>query len=74
MDKGNTNISSSPLSIQEAAALLNALAEEYNTTIPVILKQLDSVSGDLNALHNLRSGDIRVAWNDDEDDMIAKNP
>lgn len=74
MDKGNTNISSSPLSIQEAAALLNALAEEYNTTIPVILKQLDSVSGDLNALHHLRSGDKSVEWTADEDDMIAKNP
>lgn len=53
--------------------LLRILSDEYNTTIPAILNKLDVVSGDLNALHQLLSGDRRVEWSRDEDDMLNKN-
>ena len=67
-------VSSSPLSLAEAASLLSILAQEYDTTLPAILHKLDGVSGDLNALHKLLAGDKSVEWTKDEDDMLAKNP
>ena len=70
----STNISSAPLTLNETAALINALAQEYSTTVPAILYKLDSVSGDLNALNSLLSGDKRVEWSKEEDDLLAKNP
>lgn len=70
----NVNVSSAPLTLNEMAALINALAEEYSTTVPAILSKLDSVSGDLNALNSLLSGDKRVEWSKEEDDLLAKNP
>lgn len=74
MEKRNTNVSSSLLSLAELANLLGTLSEEYNTTIPAILHKLDAVSGDLNALHRLLGGDKNVEWSKDEDDMLLKNP
>lgn len=73
MDRGS-NVSSSGLSLAETAQLLNTLADEYNTTLPVILCKLDAVSGDLNSLHRLLSGDKSVEWSREEDDLLAKNP
>ena len=70
----STNISSTPLTLNETAALINALAQEYSTTVPAILYKLDSVSGDLKALNSLLSGDKRVEWSKEEDDLLAKNP
>jgi len=73
MDKGNTNIGTSALTSAEIGVLLGILANEYNTTVPSILSKLDSVSGDLNALHSLLSGDRSVEWNKEEDDLLNKN-
>lgn len=73
MDKGS-NISSTPLTTSEIATLLKVAAEEYKTTIPSLLAKLDAVSGDLNALHQLLSGDKSVEWTKDEDDLMSKNP
>lgn len=42
--------------------LVSILAKEYKTTIPSVLHKLDSVSGDLNALHRLLLGDRSVEW------------
>jgi hypothetical protein len=66
MDKGT-------LTIAEMGNLISILAKEYNTTVPSILHKLDSVSGDLNALHRLLSGDRGVEWTREEDDLISKN-
>ena len=44
-------------------ALLDTLAKEYRTTVPVILYKLDKVSGDLHDLHQLfLLGDKTVEW------------
>ena len=74
MDKGNTTVSSAPLTLAELGSLLSTLADEYKTTIPAILHKLDSVSGDLMALHRLLSGDRSAEWSKDEDDLMTKNP
>lgn len=71
MDKGSSN--NSPLTVAEMGTLISILANEYNTTVPSILHKLDTVSGDLNALHRLLEGDRSVEWTKDEDDLLAKN-
>jgi hypothetical protein len=52
----------STLTLEEVGTLISILAKEYNTTIPSILHKLDSVSGDLDALHRLLTGDKTVQW------------
>jgi hypothetical protein len=74
MDKINPNISSAVLTNAEIASLLSVLAEEYKTTVPAILHKLDAVSGDLNGLHRLLSGDKSMEWSKEEDDLLNKNP
>lgn len=55
------------------ATLVGILAKEYKTTTASLLQKLNVVSGDLNALHRLLSGDRSVEWSAEEDDMLAKN-
>jgi hypothetical protein len=73
MEKINPNISNAVLTTAEMANLLRVLAEEYKTTVPAILHKLDTVSGDLNGLHRLLSGDKSVEWSKEEDDLLGKN-
>ena len=54
-------------------ALISILAKEYKTTASSILRKLDSVSGDLDSLNRLLSGDQTVKWTDEEDDLLNKN-
>jgi hypothetical protein len=56
------NVSTSQLSTAELGVLLTVLASEYNSTVPAILHKLDSVSGDLQALHRLMLGDKSLEW------------
>lgn len=74
MEKINPNISSAVLTNAEIASLLGVLAEEYKTTVPAILHKLDGVSGDLNGLHKLLTGDKSMEWSKEEDDLLTKNP
>ena len=41
---------SNEMSLGELAELLNVLAKEYGTTLPVLIRKLDRVSGDIKAL------------------------
>lgn len=70
MDKGYAN---DELSSAEMSALVSILSKEYKTTASSLLHKLNLVSGDLNALHRLLSGDKTVEWSPEEDDMLAKN-
>jgi hypothetical protein len=74
MEKSSVSVSSSPLTLAELGQLLSTLADEYQTTIPAILSKLDSVSGDLQALHRALSGDKSAEWSKEEDDLMTKNP
>ncbi len=74
MEAGNTNVSTTPLTVAEMGTLLSILASEYNSTVPAILHRLDNVSGDLSALHKSMLGDKSVEWGKDEDDLLNKNP
>lgn len=74
MEKKSQTASTTPLSIAEIGALVTVLASEYNSTVPAILHKLDSVSGDLQALHRLMSGDRSVEWGREDDDLLNKNP
>lgn len=59
----------------ELAELLNVLAQEYGTTLPVIIRKLDRVSGDVKALDRIYSQkDDKLEWTPEEDDLLAKNP
>ena len=54
---------SKDLSLGELAELLNLLAKEYGTTLPVLIRKLDRVSGDVRALDQLYSHkDDKVEW------------
>ncbi len=70
MDKGH---SGDELTSTEMSALLAILSKEYKTTTASLLHKLNLVSGDLNSLHRLLSGDKTVEWSPEEDDMLAKN-
>ena len=61
------------LSPLELASVLNVLAKEYHTTLPALLRKLDRVSGNLEQLDRLYSGDTRLEWTEEEDAMLAKN-
>jgi len=41
--------------------------------VAAVLHKLDNVSGDLNALHSLLSGERYVEWSKEEDDLLSKN-
>ncbi len=73
MSFSQAQVSSSPLAFAEMANLISVLATEYNTTTTSILGKLDSVSGDLNALHRLLQGDESIKWSKEEDDLLSKN-
>ena len=73
MSFSQAQVSSSPLTFAEMANLISVLANEYNTTTTSILGKLDSVSGDLNALHRLLQGDESIKWSKEEDDLLSKN-
>jgi hypothetical protein len=62
------------MSLGELAELLNVLAKEYGTTLPVLIRKLDRVSGDVKALERIYSqNDNRVEWTPEEDELLAKN-
>ena len=66
---------SKDLSLGELAELLNLLAKEYGTTLPVLIRKLDRVSGDVRALDQLYTHkDEKVEWTPEEDDLLLKNP
>lgn len=58
----------------ELAELLSVLAKEYNTTLPLLIRKLDRVSGDVRALDKIYTNrDDKVEWTTDEDGLLAKN-
>jgi len=59
---------SNELSLPELAQLLSILAKEYGTTLPVIIRKLDRVSGDVRALDQLYTHkDDKLEWTPEED-------
>lgn len=46
-------LTSKDLSLGELAELLNVLAKEYGTTLPLLIRKLDRVSGDFKALDRI---------------------
>lgn len=65
---------SKDLSLGELAELLSVLAKEYNTTLPVLIRKLDRVSGDVRALDRIYTQkDDKAEWTQEEDDLLAKN-
>ena len=66
---------SSDLSFTELAQLLSILAKEYGTTLPVIIRKLDRVSGDVKALDQIYTHkDDKQEWTPEEDELLVKNP
>ena len=66
---------SSELSLGELAELLALLAKEYGTTLPVLIRKLDRVSGDIKALDRLYTHkEETVEWTPEEDDLLKKSP
>lgn len=55
--KGKVNLPQKDLSVSELASVLNVLAKEYHTTLPALLRKLDRVSGNLEHLDQVYSGD-----------------
>jgi hypothetical protein len=54
---------SKDLSLGELAELLSVLAKEYNTTLPVLIRKLDRVSGDVRALDRIYTEkDDKAEW------------
>lgn len=63
------------LSLGELAELLSVLAKEYGTTLPILIRKLDRVSGDVRALDKIYfQKDDKVEWTPEEDELLAKNP
>jgi hypothetical protein len=55
--------------------LLSVLAKEYNTTLPLLIRKLDRVSGDVRALDKIYSQkDDKLEWTPEEDELLSKNP
>jgi hypothetical protein len=51
------------MSVGELAAALNVLANEYKISLPTLLRKLDRLSGDLNALDNsMLQNDDKAEW------------
>jgi hypothetical protein len=56
------------LTVGELASVLNVLANEYRTTLPSLLRKLDSVSGNLDHLDRYYTqNDQKVCWSAEED-------
>ncbi|MCB0370850.1 MAG: hypothetical protein KDD45_15865 [Bdellovibrionales bacterium] len=73
--QSKVSLPSNQLSLGELAQLLAILAKEYGTTLPVIIRKLDRVSGDVRALERIYSQkDDKVEWTPEEDDLLQKNP
>ena len=54
---------SKDISVGELAELLSVLAKEYNTTLPVLVRKLDRVSGDVKALDRIYTqNDTHAEW------------
>jgi len=54
--------------------LLSVLAKEYNTTLPVLVRKLDRVSGDIRALDKIYAEkNTLVEWSPEEDGLLATN-
>jgi hypothetical protein len=63
------------LSLGELAQLLSILANEYGTTLPVLIRKLDRVSGDVRVLDQVfTQKDEKLEWTPEEDDLLTKNP
>lgn len=73
MEKGKSH-NTDEISSEEMGVLISILAREYKTTTAAILQKLDLVSGDLDSLNRLLSGDQSVKWTPEEDDLLNKNP
>lgn len=66
---------SNEMSLGELAQLLLILSKEYGTTLPVIIRKLDRVSGDVKALDKIFTNkDDKLEWTPEEDDLLNKNP
>lgn len=62
------------MSLGELATLLQILAKEYGTTLPVIIRKLDRVSGDVKALDRIFTNkDDKAEWTPEEDELLNKN-
>lgn len=73
--QAKVQLPSNDLSIGELAQLLSILGKEYATTLPVIIRKLDRVSGDVRALDRIYSyKDDKIEWTPEEDELLAKNP
>ena len=65
------NVPDGNLSSSELASVLNVLAGEYKTTLPSLLRRLDSVSGSLEHLDRFYAhGDEKVCWSEEEDALL----
>jgi len=68
------SLPSKDLSLGELAELLSVLAKEYNTTLPVLIRRLDRVSGDVRALDKTYTlKDDKAEWTAEEDALLGKN-
>jgi uncharacterized protein YdaL len=73
--QAKVTLPSKDMSVGELAELLAILAHEYNTTLPVIIRKLDRVSGDIKALDRIYTQkDDKLEWTPEEDELLAKNP
>ena len=61
------------VSVGELASLLQVLATEYHTSLPSLVRKLDRVSGNLEHLELIFSGDNRYEWSEEEDELLSKN-
>lgn len=69
------SLPSKDLSQGELAELLSVLAREYGTTLPVLIRKLDRVSGDVRALDKVYvQKDDKAEWTAEEDALLNKNP
>lgn len=61
------------LSVSELYEGLKDLARKYHTTLPVLLRKLDRVSGDIEYLQRCYAGDTRQEWSEEEDSLLDRN-
>lgn len=67
-------LTSKEMSLGELAELLAVLAREYGTTLPLLIRKLDRVSGDVRALDKIYSQrDDKIEWTAEEDSLLGKN-
>ena len=73
--QSKVQLPSNDMSLGGLAQLLLILAKEYGTTLPVIIRKLDRVSGDVKALERIFTNkDDKLEWTPEEDDLLNKNP